>query len=86
MANNDEFDRVYRGIGLCLELAPFELEHLQFYQPGGHHPVHLGDVLGDDGNYLVIQKLGQGGIANVWLCRDKRAEPLLNRSFLLQIT
>lgn len=62
--------------GLCLELAPFRLERLQDYEPGGHHPVQLGDTLGDDGRYNVVHKLGHGGFANVWLCRDVRAQPL----------
>lgn len=61
--------------GLRLELAPFKLEHLQDYEPGGHHPVHLGGSLGDDGRYVVVHKLGHGGFANVWLCRDTRAQP-----------
>ncbi len=61
--------------GLRLELGPFSLERLQDYEPGGHHPVQLGDRLGDGGNYLVIHKLGHGGFANVWLCRDTREQP-----------
>lgn len=48
---------------------PFDLEKYYDYQPGGHHPVHLGDALGS-GRYRVIHKLGSGGTANVWLCRD----------------
>jgi len=60
--------------GLHLELAPFGLEHIQDYEPGGHHPVHLGDVYGNNGRYLVIHKLGHGGFANVWLSRDTEAK------------
>ncbi|KAI5459299.1 kinase-like domain-containing protein, partial [Mariannaea sp. PMI_226] len=37
-------------------------------EQGGHHPVQLGDCL--NGHYKVIHKLGSGGSANVWLCRD----------------
>lgn len=55
---------------LRLELAPFGLEKLHDYELGGHHPVHLGDLLGTDGRYRVIHKLGNGGFANIWLCRD----------------
>lgn len=56
--------------GLRLKLAPFGLENLGDYEPGGHHPVHLHDRLGKDGRYRVIHKLGKGGFANIWLCRD----------------
>jgi len=60
--------------GLHLDLAPFGLEHIHDYEPGGHHPVHLGDVYGNNGRYRVIHKLGHGGFANVWLCRDTEAK------------
>ncbi|KAM0558376.1 hypothetical protein ACHAPJ_005070 [Fusarium lateritium] len=58
---------------LRLDRAPFKLEHLEDYEPGGHHPIHLRDTLGEHGRYHVIHKLGNGGFANVWLCRDMRA-------------
>lgn len=45
-----------------------DLEDLHLYCPGGHHPVLLESVL--NGRYLVVHKLGTGGSANVWLCRD----------------
>jgi serine/threonine-protein kinase SRPK3 len=56
--------------GLKIEGAPFGLEKIYDYDPGGHHPVHLNDKLGKRGRYKVIHKLGSGGFANVWLCRD----------------
>ena len=56
--------------GLRLERAPFGLERVFDYEPGGHHPVHLGDTLGDRYQYRVVHKLGTGGLANVWFCRD----------------
>lgn len=59
--------------GLHLELAPFRLEHIYDYEPGGHHPVPLGDVYGN-GRYRVIHKLGHGGCVTVWLCRDTEAK------------
>jgi len=59
--------------GLHLELAPFGLEHVYDYEPDGHHPVHLNDVYGKNGQYRVIHKLGHGGFATVWLCRDTGA-------------
>lgn len=60
--------------GLYLQLAPFRLEHLEDYESGGHHPVHLGDSPGVNGRYVVLHKLGHGGFANVWLCRDTRSQ------------
>jgi serine/threonine protein kinase len=60
--------------GLHLDLAPFGLEHIYDYEPDGHHPVHLGDLYGNNGRYRVIHKLGHGGFANVWLCRDTEAK------------
>lgn len=55
--------------GLRYLLSPFDLEQAHDYEPGGHHPVHLGDTLGS-GRFRVIHKLGNGGTGNVWLCRD----------------
>jgi serine/threonine-protein kinase SRPK3 len=40
------------------------------YQPGGYHPVHLGDTF-QDGRYTVINKLGYGTYSTVWLVRDE---------------
>lgn len=59
--------------GLRTRLAPFDLEKAYDYEPGGHHPVHLGDLLGSD-RYQVIHKLGSGGFAIVWLCQDLHAD------------
>jgi hypothetical protein len=44
------------------------------YECGGHHPIHLGGRLGKDSQYRVIHKLGNGGFANIWLCRDLEYE------------
>ncbi|EAW11064.1 putative protein kinase [Aspergillus clavatus NRRL 1] len=54
---------------LYIDEAPFGLEKTWDYEPGGHHPVHLGDQLGRDGQYRIIHKLGSGGFANVWLAQ-----------------
>ncbi|KAH9895553.1 protein kinase-like protein [Xylariomycetidae sp. FL2044] len=51
-----------------IEGAPFGLEKICDYEPGSHHPVHLGDVINT--RYLIMHKLGNGRYANVWLCRD----------------
>jgi serine/threonine-protein kinase SRPK3 len=51
-----------------------ELEDYEEYGPGGYHPVHLGDTLGNDHRYRVVHKLGSGEFATVWLCRDVEAE------------
>ena len=58
--------------GLMLELAPFKLEKIIEYEPGGYHPVHLGDVFGDA--YRITHKFGHGGFATVWLARDLSAK------------
>jgi serine/threonine-protein kinase SRPK3 len=64
----------YEGNDLTLDGPPFRLEKIYDYEFGGHHPIHLGDRLGKDGRYRVIHKLGNGGSANVWLCRDLECE------------
>lgn len=46
------------------------LEDFEQYQPGGHHPVVLGDFLGEDNRFEVWHKMGQGKHGIVWLCRD----------------
>jgi serine/threonine-protein kinase SRPK3 len=35
------------GNGLTVEGPPFELEKIYNYEPGGHHPAHLNDRLGN---------------------------------------
>lgn len=49
-----------------------DVEDLEKYQPGGYHPVCIGDVL--EGRYRVIHKLGYGGYSTVWLARDQQLE------------
>ncbi|KAK7956018.1 uncharacterized protein PG986_005240 [Apiospora aurea] len=47
-----------------------EVEDVERYQPGGFHPVVIGDVINE--RLEITHKLGQGGLAIVWLCRDRR--------------
>lgn len=51
-----------------------EAEDREEYRPGGFHPVHIGDKFGADGHLRIIHKLGRGGFATVWLCRDDVAQ------------
>ncbi|KAL2837059.1 kinase-like domain-containing protein [Aspergillus pseudoustus] len=53
-----------------------EGEWVGFYRPGGHHPVHIGDFLGDQKEYRVIAKLGVGCESLIWLCRVHDSEPV----------
>ncbi|KAH7875578.1 uncharacterized protein C8R40DRAFT_1011474, partial [Lentinula edodes] len=39
------------------------------YQPGGFHPVQIGDKF-SAGRYRIIHKLGFGGSSTIWLARD----------------
>ena len=50
------------------------VENVEEYEPGGLHPMCIGDVL-DNGRYAVIHKLGYGGFSTVWLARDLHASP-----------
>ncbi|CAG8977902.1 hypothetical protein HYALB_00001780 [Hymenoscyphus albidus] len=51
-----------------------DAEDYEEYRPGGFHPVHIGDRFGTAGQFRVIHKLGRGGLATVWLCRDGKAQ------------
>ena len=51
-----------------LEGSPNGIEKVYVHVSGGHHPVHLCDLIHQ--RYKVLHKLGSGGYANVWLCRD----------------
>ncbi|KAI9154784.1 Serine/threonine-protein kinase AFC3 [Paramyrothecium foliicola] len=62
-----------RGGRLRLDRFPGGLEDLRDYEPDGYHPVHLQDRLGPGNRYLVMNKLGNGGYATIWLCQDMMA-------------
>lgn len=51
-------------------------EDREEYRPGGFHPVQLGDHIAENNNqrYRAIGKLGYGGVATVWLCRDNETQ------------
>lgn len=43
-------------------------EKLERYEPGGYHPVMIGDVI--HGRYTIVDKLGFGGYSTIWLAHD----------------
>ncbi|GKZ27958.1 hypothetical protein AbraCBS73388_007636, partial [Aspergillus brasiliensis] len=43
------------------------VEALEEYQPGGYHPIMIGDILH---RYRIVDKLGHGGYSTVWLAQD----------------
>lgn len=48
------------------------------YEPGGYHPIIIGDVLRSSSgtsSYRVIQKLGHGSFSTVWLAENLASEP-----------
>ncbi|KAF7166858.1 hypothetical protein CNMCM5623_000412 [Aspergillus felis] len=45
-----------------------EVERIEKYQPGGYHPIMIGDAL--QSRYRVAHKLGHGTYSTIWLCRD----------------
>lgn len=50
-----------------------DVEEVEDYTNGGFHPIHLRDKLGPNNRYKVLHKLGYGGLATVWLCRDTQS-------------
>ncbi|RSL91313.1 hypothetical protein CDV31_015485 [Fusarium ambrosium] len=56
--------------GVYLDGPEDDVESLEGYCEGGFHPVKIGDCLGESAQYRVLRKLGYGGYATVWLCRD----------------
>ncbi|KKZ61738.1 hypothetical protein EMCG_03767 [[Emmonsia] crescens] len=58
------------GNASCFEYRWIDgAENVEKYQPGGYHPVVVGDELTD--RYKVIHKLGHGAFSTIWLARDK---------------
>ncbi|KAH6656159.1 kinase-like domain-containing protein [Truncatella angustata] len=50
-----------------------DAEPLHRYQPGGYHPLALGDVL-KDGRYKIVHKLGWGGYSTTWAAKDQEED------------
>lgn len=48
------------------------IEHVERYNKGGYHPVHIGEIL--DNRFEVVHRLGSGGFGIVWLCRDLKLD------------
>lgn len=46
-----------------------EIEYVEEYQPGGLHPINIGDTF-SKGRYKIIHKLGHGGSSTIWMARD----------------
>lgn len=46
------------------------VERLEYYQPGGYHPVQIGDYLHN--RYRIVHKLGHGPSSTTWLARDRQ--------------
>lgn len=47
-----------------------DVERLDYYRPGGYHPIQIGDRL--QGRYHVVHKLGYGSYSTIWLARDEK--------------
>ncbi|KAH6666814.1 kinase-like domain-containing protein [Halenospora varia] len=59
------------------------IKDLEKYKPGGFHPLNIRDHFENDNRYRVINKLGSGGLATVWPCRDKLASKCIALKILL---
>lgn len=46
-------------------------EDVNRYEPGGFHPILIGDTLGPRNRFRVVHKLGYGQFSTVWLCYDE---------------
>ncbi|GMF69250.1 unnamed protein product [Aspergillus oryzae] len=45
------------------------VERMEYYEPGGYHPVKIVDCFHN--HYRVIHKLGHGSYSTIWLARDE---------------
>jgi serine/threonine-protein kinase SRPK3 len=58
--------------GTYIETQGGNHEDVADYRPGGYHPIHISDLIGELNRYRVVHKLGHGASSTVWLCRDRR--------------
>ncbi|KAI0100494.1 serine/threonine protein kinase [Nemania sp. FL0031] len=49
------------------------------YQPGGFHPVYIGDIYND--RYKILNKIGYGSYSTVWLAEDAKDRTTGRREF-----
>lgn len=47
-----------------------EVERLNYYRPGGYHPIQIGVRFRD--RYRTVHKLGYGSYSTIWLARDEQ--------------
>ena len=67
MADDEDMDLEYEATYVP---GPDGSEDLDQYQPGGYHPVVIGDLI--ENRYEIVHKLGAGAFATVWLARDPK--------------
>jgi hypothetical protein len=46
-----------------------DVERLERYQPGGYHPIQIGNRFHD--RYRIVHKLGYGTFSTIWLAKDE---------------
>lgn len=46
------------------------VERLDYYEPGGYHPIQIGDRF--QSRYRVVDNLGYGSYSTMWLARDEQ--------------
>ncbi|KAI0873722.1 kinase-like domain-containing protein [Hypoxylon argillaceum] len=51
-------------------ICSVDAEPIYRYQPGGYHPIKLGDQL-KNGRYKILHKVGWGGYSTTWAARDR---------------
>jgi serine/threonine-protein kinase SRPK3 len=56
-----------------------QIEEIELYEPGGLHPVAIGDTL-NHGRYHLVHKLGSGALSTVWLARDLMSADKSNKN------
>ncbi|XHF96611.1 hypothetical protein AWENTII_000235 [Aspergillus wentii] len=45
------------------------VERMEYYEPGGYHPVKIGDYFLN--RYRIVHKLGHGTYSTIWLAQDE---------------